>query len=220
MDSQLPTPNGFLTPWSTWGRYNNIAFAIQQAISKMQTATLVQVQFCTNAGDLSPVGTVDIVPLVNQVDSAGNPIPHITIYNVPYLRIQGGSNAVIIDPQPGDIGIAVFASRDISKVKATLAQANPGSARQYDFSDALYLGGLLNGTPQQYVQFTSEGVTISSPTAITLKAPTINLDGNVSQTNGTMTAQTDIQAGANHISLVNHLHTSGGPGSPTSPPLA
>jgi hypothetical protein len=213
-------PNGFLTPWSTWGRYNNIAFAIQQAITKMQTATLVQVESCTNAGDLSPVGMVDIVPLVNQVDSAGNPVPHITIYNVPYLRIQGGSNAVIIDPQPGDIGIAVFASRDISKVKATLAQANPGSARQYDFSDALYLGGLLNGAPQQYIQFNSDGITVNSPTAITIKAPTINLEGDVKQTNGKITAQTDVLAGENEISLVNHLHTSEEPGSPTSPPLA
>lgn len=218
MGSQL-SPNGFLTPWSTWGRYNNIAFAIQQAISKLQTVTLVKVQSCSNDGDLSPVGTVDVVPLVNQVDASGNPTPHVTIYNVPYLRIQGGINAIILDPQPGDIGIAVFASRDISKVKSTLAQANPGSARQFDFSDALYLGGVLNGLPQQYIQFDSEGITITSSTAITLKAPTINLEGNISQTDGTITAQTDVKAGPNNISLVNHVHTSESPGNPTSPPL-
>lgn len=212
-------PNGLFTPWSTWGEYNQISFAIQQALGKMQTATLVQVQSCSNAGDDSPVGTVDIVPLVNQVDSQGNSVPHTTIYNVPYLRIQGGANAVIIDPQPGDIGIALFANRDISNVKSTKAQAPPASGRRFSFSDAMYLGGMLNGNPTQYVQFNESGITIVSPTAITLQAPTIKLQGNVTQTDGTITAQTDVEAGPNNISLANHTHTSESPGSPTSPPL-
>jgi hypothetical protein len=85
------------------------------------------------------------------------------MYGLPYLRIQGGVNAVIIDPQPGDIGIAVFASRDITNVKSTKAQANPGSFRMHDFSDGMYLGGLLNGVPSQYVQFSSDGISIVCP---------------------------------------------------------
>lgn len=113
---------------AVWSEYNRIYFAISQAIAKVQTATLVQIMAVTNAGEVDPVGFVDIMPLVNQVDGNGNPTPHVTIYNIPYLRIQGGTNAIIIDPQVGDIGIAVFTSRDISKVKSTKAQANPGSA--------------------------------------------------------------------------------------------
>jgi hypothetical protein len=118
---------------------------------------------------------VDVTPLVNQVDAASNPQPHATIYDLPYMRIQGGSNAIIIDPQPGDIGVAVFASRDISQVKATQAQGNPGSARQYDYSDGLYLGGMLNGAPSQYLQFNPSGISLVSPTAISETAPAINL---------------------------------------------
>jgi hypothetical protein len=166
---------GQLTPFSAWGRYNQIRFAIQQALAKMQTATLVQIVSCTNEGGVSPVGFVNVLPLVNQLDSEGNPVPHVTIYNLPYLRIQGGANAIILDPQAGDIGVAVFASRDISKVKATKAQANPGSARQYDFSDGLYLGGMLNEVPTQYLQFSSAGVTLLSPNELIGKAPSIQL---------------------------------------------
>lgn len=177
MASPSQVSPGAITPWSTWGEYNNVMFVVLQAISKMQTATLVRVEACSNSGDLSPVGTVDITPLPNQIDGSlpPNPTPYVTIYGVPYLRIQGGSNAVILDPQEGDIGLAVFASRDISKVISTKAQANPGSYRQYDISDALYVGGMLNGIPLQYVQFTASGITVTSPTAITLNAPTINL---------------------------------------------
>lgn len=154
-----PLLSGQLNPWSTWGEYNNIIFAVQQALNRLQTATLVRVDACTNDGDVSPVGFVDVTPLVNQIDGKGNPTPHITIFGIPYLRIQGGTNAIIIDPQPGDIGVAVFASRDISNVKTTKAQANPGSFRSFEFEDGMYLGGMLNGTPEQYIQFSASGIT-------------------------------------------------------------
>lgn len=211
-----------IQPQSTWGDYNNILFVIQQAIALLQTVTLVRVESCTNDGDTSPVGMVDVTALVNQIDGQGNPTPHVIAHNLPYLRIQGGNNAVIIDPQPGDIGIALFASRDISKVKTTKAQANPGSLRQFDFADGLYIGGLLNGAPQQYVLFNNDGITIVSPQTITLQASNIVLKGAVAQSDGDVTmAQkltvTDDVTGAG-ISLRNHVHTSEAPGTPTSPP--
>lgn len=214
---------GQLTPWSTWGEFNNIAFAIQQAINKLQTATLVRIEACTNDGDLSPVGFVDVTPLVNQIDGSGNPTPHVTIYGLPYLRVQGGSNAVIIDPAPGDIGIALFASRDISKVKSTKVQANPGSFRSYDFADGLYVGGMLNGTPTQYIRFSSDGIEIVAPSTITLTAPNIVLNGALAQSGGDVSIAQDITVGgdivAAGISLQSHLHTSAAPGDPTSEPI-
>lgn len=173
MGSQSTVSLGALKPQSTWGEYNNLAFVIQQALSKLQTATLVRVDACSNAGGIEPVGSVDVTPLINQIDGAGNPTPHVTVYGLPYLRIQGGANAVVIDPQPGDIGIAVFASRDISKAKSAKGQANPGSYRQYDFADGMYLGGVLNAEPTQYLRFTADGITISSPETITLLGATI-----------------------------------------------
>jgi hypothetical protein len=173
VDKSIPT--GQQKPSSTWGEFNNIAFVVQQAIGKLQTATLVRVEACTNNGDLSPVGFVDVTPLVEQVDGQGVPMPHVTIYNVPYFRMQGGANAVIMDPQKGDIGICVFASRDISKVKSTKKQAPPGSFRQYSFSDGLYVGGMLNGAPTQYITFGANGIKIKSPSKVTLDAPTVEI---------------------------------------------
>ena len=181
--------SGATTPAMNWGDFNPVAFAIQQAIGKMQTATLVQIISCTNEGELSPVGMVDVLPLVNQLDAAGNPTPHITVHNLPYLRLQGGKNAIIIDPQPGDIGLAVFCSRDISKVKSTKDQANPGSARQYSFSDGIYLGGMLNGTPNQFVQFRPSGITIT--TQVGSKGVDVNAQvGNITNTAGKTTVVT------------------------------
>lgn len=165
---------GALTPWSTQGDYSVHLYAIQQAISKLQTATLVRVESCTNDGGVSPFGFVDVTPLVAQVDGSGKLTPHVTLYGIPYLRLQGGTNAVICDPVAGDIGIAVFASRDISTVKATQGPSGPGSGRSYDFADGMYLGGVLNAAPTQYIRFSADGIEILSPSGtITLSADSI-----------------------------------------------
>jgi hypothetical protein len=178
-----------MTPQINYGDYNAISFAIQQALGKMQTATLVKIVSCTNDGDLSPVGMVDVLPLVNQLDANGQPTPHITVHKLPYMRVQGGSNAVIMDPQPGDIGLAVFASRDISKVKNTKDQANPGSWRQYSFSDGIYMGGMLNGTPTQFIQYLPSGINITSQVG-SIGVNITALVGNVRLQAGTTTTLT------------------------------
>ena len=191
---------------------------VQQALAKMQTATLVRIESCTNSGGLSPVGFVDVTPLVNQLDGQGNPTPHVTIYNLPYFRLQGGTNGVIIDPQKGDIGVAVFASRDISQVKATRKQGNPGSHRQYSFADGMYLGGMLNGTPTQYIQFSAAGIRIHSPTQVKLDAPdvlieaqTVEINASTSTTVNTPTFTVNGDAVVNgHTTMAGGIAQTGG----------
>lgn len=183
---------GSLRPSTNWGEYNATAFVVQQLLGKMQTATLVRVDSCTNSGGLSPVGRVNVTPLVNQIDGQGNPVPHTTIFDLPYFRIQGGQNAIIIDPEVGDIGICVFASRDISAVKATQAQSNPGSFRQYNYADGLYIGGVLNGTPSQFIQFSSSGVEINTSLSVS-----INAGAGVSINSPTLT-HNGVNIGENH----------------------
>lgn len=162
--------------------YNATRFMILQALGDISTVKLVEVVAVTNAGGLSPVGFVDVKPLVNQLDGYDNAVDHGIVHNIPYFRLQGGTNAVILDPQEGDIGMCGFCDRDISSVKSSRAQANPGSKRRFDMADGLYVGGFLNGEPQQYVQFSSAGVAIVSPTKITLQAPLVEVDASTSFT--------------------------------------
>jgi len=210
-------PIGQLKATDLWGAYNNVTFAIRQAILKIATATLVQVVSCTNDGGVSPVGFVSVQLLVNQQNAAAVGIEEGQLVDLPYVRIQGGANAVILDPQPGDIGIAVFASRDISTVVATKKQANPATFRAYDFSDGLYVGGVLNGVPTQYVQFASGGITVVSQNQITLQAPTVAVQGNLTVSGTTDGIDDGTFAG---ISVETHVHSgvqSGG--SDTGPPV-
>ncbi len=197
--------------------FNATAFLVQQILNRANFATMVKVIACTNDGGLEPVGFVDVQPLVNQLDGQDNAFPHATVYGLPYLRIQGGSNGIICDPKPGDIGPAVFADRDISSVKSNKGQANPGSKRRNDMADGMYCGGMCNDSLLQYLRFAAAGIEIVSPVKITIRAPMIVLDGPVMATS-TIDAAIDVTAAG--VSLVNHLTTLVQPGMGMSGPPA
>lgn len=233
---------GFQRPETDGVEYAALAFLVNSILARVNTSTLVQVVKVTNNGGVSPVGFVDVQPLVNQIDGAGNSMPHGVVHNLPYFRVQGGTNAVIMDPQVGDIGMAVFGDRDLSSVQSTGAQANPGSGRRFDMSDGLYVGGFLNGTPVQYVQFNSSGVNVVSPTKITCAAPNVEMDastgftvnsplitlnGSVSQGAGSYGGTSTWNGNLTIVGILKnngkfvgstHTHLENGTGNQTNPP--
>ena len=155
-------------------------------INKICTMQLVRVVSCTNAGNLAAVGFVDVQILVNQIDGYGNPTPHGIVHGLPYMRLQGGANAIIIDPLSGDIGHIMCSSHDFSNVVSTQGQANPGSRRRFSYSDAVYVGGELNGAPTQFIQFLATGINMvdangnriaMGPSGVAITAPTLTHNG-------------------------------------------
>jgi hypothetical protein len=144
-------------PEDSSDEFNAITFLVRQMLSRLDVAKLVQVVGVLGGG-VAPAGTVDVLPLVNQIDGAANSVSHGTVFGLPWSRTQGGKNAVICDPQVGDVGYVVCCDRDTSAVRATGKQANPGSLRQFDVADGVYAGGCLNVAPDQYLIFTATGV--------------------------------------------------------------
>lgn len=206
MTASSPGYFGFAQPSASSAEFNALRLLIDKMLSRVRTATLVQVKAVTNSGGVSEVGFVDIEPLVSQVDAIGQVIPHTVIARCPYLRIQGGANAVILDPQVGDIGIAVFADRDISSATANKGAATPGSRRRFSMADGLYLGGVLNGVPAQYVRFSATGIEIHSPTEVKLTAPDVRIDADTVEIN----AQTVTVAATNSTTVTTPTFTING----------
>ena len=161
--------------------FNRTRFEFEELIKNMYTSLPVKVM-AVKTGGLAPVGYVDIQPIVQQATSDCKLVDYPLITNAPYFRLQGGSNAVIIDPQEGDIGMAIFSSRDISSVKRARTIAPPGSLRKQDLSDAVYVGGILNAEPVQFIQFKDDGILIYSPSDVTVQAPTVTIDASSSIT--------------------------------------
>jgi hypothetical protein len=199
--------NGFLNYQDNGTDFDAHSFVIKGILNRIATTTLVQVVKVTNAGELAPVGLVDVLPMVNQLDGEGNPTPHQVIHNLPYFRLQGGTNAIILDPQVNDIGAAMFCSRDISSVKRTKAAANPGSARKYDYADGLYIGGWLNGLPVNVVRFSADGINVTHQTKITLTAPSVEIDASSGLTIHANTAVTGTLTDNGHDVGSTHRHT-------------
>ena len=210
------------------GRLN---FIMTAAMSGLRTAMPVIVKAVTNSGGVSPIGYVNVQPLVSGMDGNKNLMPHGTIYNVPYMRIQGGSNGIILDPVVGDIGIATVCDRDISTVKNAKTVSAPGSTRKNDMSDMVYLMTIIGSAPTQYVQFNSSGITITSPVNVTVNAPTAIVNSSTSVTMNTPilkvsgdiidNSATNTHSMAQMRSIYNsHTHSDpqgGNTGTPSSP---
>lgn len=183
-DSGTPVSNSYIAKMasdnkkfvSSWNEelpksdYDNFQFQVNAELSKIQTAIPVKV-LAVNATGVAPVGFVDCQPLVTQLTVSGQPVSQGTITNLPYMRLQGGENAVVIDPSVGDIGLAIFASRDVSGVKNARKESPPSSRRQYSLNDGFYVGGFLNKAPKQYIFFKQDGIVIHTPTKVTIEAP-------------------------------------------------
>lgn len=157
-------------------------FVIGRMLGRVHTAMLVRVLAVRPT--TGKVGFVDVLPLVQEVDTARKVIAQSPIYNVPFVRYQGGPSAVVLDPAVGDIGITTFAERDITSVKATVGQGPAATDRRHDIADGLYIGGVLNPEPTQYVRFQpmAGGIEIHSPAYIELTTPghiTLDAGGNV-----------------------------------------
>jgi hypothetical protein len=142
---------GHQDPTDSTDDFNVICAVVQSLIYRLDTMKLVKVVAVTGGGVGNPPGTVDVMPLVNQIDGAGNAQPHGTVHGIPWTRLQGGKNAFVLDPLVDDIGWVACGDRDGSVVKETSKQANPGSSRSYSISDGVYVGGLLGVAPEQYI---------------------------------------------------------------------
>ncbi|QHJ83893.1 MAG: hypothetical protein [Caudoviricetes sp.] len=123
----------------------------------------------------APNIVLDVLPLVMQQDPAGNSIANSTLYNIPLWRLQRGNSAIIMDPVVGDIGLIAICDRDTSLVRENLAEAPPVEKRKHSKSDAVYLGGLWNQAPTQYIEFADNAINVISPNPVNINCTSVSV---------------------------------------------
>lgn len=160
--------------------YNALDFAIQMAKAAINTCTIVKVTKVSTTGQVAAVGRVSVQALVKMVDGIGQTVDHVNVFNLPYFRLGAGDKAVIMDPKVGDVGIVVFADRDISGVKNSKKLSPPGSGRRFNMADGIYISTCVADTPKCYIQFTDDDKIVASPdsgsTVVTVEKDKITLD--------------------------------------------
>ncbi|MFW5410794.1 Gp138 family membrane-puncturing spike protein [Pectobacterium brasiliense] len=211
-------------PQDTATDANAQQFLMHQFLMGKSFITLALVMAVSEDGEV-----VSVKPMVDGFTGIGDRIPNSVISGVPVWRLQRGASAVIMPPVEGDIGLIAICDRDISSVKATKESALPGSNRTHSYSDAIYLGGVLNAEPSQYVKFANDGIDIVSPLVvsvngnavivnaedkISLNAPVIEANGQLTQGAGTFAGNATFGGGitatgeitGNGIALSTHVH--------------
>lgn len=172
---------GFMGPADTSSELNSTSFQTEQLMRRLRTLVPVRVvkvykqdgKTTATRGEVAGAGFVDVQPVISQIDGEGKKTDHGTIYHVPYRRVYGGDFAIICDPVKGDIGHITCADRDTSAFDDTIRQGStqnvlPGSRRTHDVADSVYLGGVLNNAPKQYVTVTDQGITIADKSRNTI----------------------------------------------------
>lgn len=159
---------------------NRMEFLIKVLQRDMSTAIPVIIT-AVQAGDTNAAGYVDARPLVAQLDAWGKALPMATLHHLPYFRLQAGRAGIVLDPVPGDIGLAVFAQSDCSTLKQGQTEtAQPGSWRKFDQADGFYIGGFINTQIDTYVRLAQDGsVKITAPGSVTIDAPTVTYSGDI-----------------------------------------
>lgn len=189
-------------------------------IQRLDTMKLVKVM-AVNPGDGTPpiAGTVDVQLLVSQINANGTPQANGVVSGLPYFRLGGAVWQIINDPAVGDIGYVACLDRDSTLALANKAIAQPGSFRQYNVSDGIYVGGLANGAPKAWAWFKSDGTFVisdqnqngvqstSSALNLLIGGTTIMaLTSSGGQLTGDLAVSGDITDSSGSISLTNHTH--------------
>ena len=94
---------------------NVLDFLIRSIVKGMiNTAIPVRVDAIERPGDGSGAGYLSATPLVKMRSASGEALEPVSIPKLRWFRLQHGTAALICDPKPGDVGLAVFAQQDVS----------------------------------------------------------------------------------------------------------
>lgn len=143
--------------------YNGLIYIINAVISdRVRGAEIVKV--IANNGD----GTIDVLPIVKNVDAEENAIEETPIFNVKYMEWQYGINAFQAEPAIGDIGLLVVCTKDTKNVKSGIV----GDLGTFELESGIYFGGIkgLNVPATQFIKMDESGITITTPKTITVNA--------------------------------------------------
>lgn len=190
------------TSSSANSEFNAISLMIENyLLGKVHTADVVIVTGVEASGSSGAAGYVTVKPLVKQVSAKGDGLEPVENFKIPYMRIQGGIAALVIDPEPGDIGICVYTKADSSNVEQEQGEAVlPGSFRTFDQADGFYIGGFLNKAPEIFLEMDQDrNATLTAPESVTIntKSCAINADEDCTVNCQTFTVNASQSAGIN-----------------------
>ncbi len=171
---------------------------------------------------------VTVKPLIAQIDADNNKIELPEIFEIPYFRYSAGRTAVKLDPVAGDIGVLIIFKSDSNNIKTgDNSQILPSSFLNYPMYSGIYIGGMLNNDPENYIEIKGDDITINANKKIVINCQTaeINADSEVNINsskinlgeNASLALINEKITDALNQHTHNYINTAGTP-TPTTPP--
>lgn len=147
------TRKGAQDAYSTTSTVNQTRFQTTQALKRdVQTSYLARVDKCESTEETSGATYVALTPLTAQTDAEGKKLEMLSIPKIPFVRVQQGIAAFVLDPVPGDIGVVSVCKHDISPIKQGVTEpVPPGSPRNFSQSDSVLMGAVHTKTPTNHI---------------------------------------------------------------------
>lgn len=196
MSEELSQNSGEFTGSS---EYNVLDFVIRSIVCGLvNTAIPVRVDKVERPAEGGGAGYLSATPLIKMRSAKGDALDVVSIPKLRWFRLQHGTAAIIVDPKPGDIGLAVFAQQDVSALSGGSEPIQPGSFRCYSISDGFYFGGFWGQKPTTFIRIEDNGqVTVTAPQSVVVNSidVTVNASGStkIDSPSVTITGDTTIE---------------------------
>jgi hypothetical protein len=130
--------------------FNTLDFYIDGKLLRINTIKICKIS-AVNAD-----GTVNVIPMVKNLNGKKEPLPLSELKSFPILRQQGGTSGFIIEYQVGDIVLVGFCDRDPQAVIRSKKEAAPSTYTPFPLSGGIVLGAVLFEDAQIYVKVTDK----------------------------------------------------------------
>lgn len=196
MSEELSQNSGEFTGSS---EYNVLDFVIRSIVCGLvNTAIPVRVDKVERPAEGGGAGYLSATPLIKMRSAKGDALDVVSIPKLRWFRLQHGTAAIIVDPKPGDIGLAVFAQQDVSALNGGSEPIQPGSFRCYSISDGFYFGGFWGQKPTTFIRIEDNGqITVTAPQSVVVNSidVTVNASGStkIDSPSVTITGDTTIE---------------------------
>lgn len=178
--------------------FNAEEYHIRTLIDKVVfTGFLAKIESCSSSGE-GGTKTVIATPLIAQTDAEGNALATPSYQELPHYRFQAGIAAVIMDPEPNDIGVFLCMKADVSNINSTTtATSRPASFRKFNPADAIMVATIHTKDPKVWVHLKQDktivlhapdGYTVETDEYVHIKCRTCTVDASDSVTVNTQTA--------------------------------
>jgi len=129
--------------------FNQLVYLINTRLSMLNT-----LKICTVVAFHG--NTIDVRPMLTEIDGNGNQIEQSILYGIPILQIQGGTSGLKIEYKENDIVLCAFCDKDIQSLVRSKKTSAPTTDLITPLNSGICIGAVLFNEATIYIEITDK----------------------------------------------------------------